>query len=58
MKIEEALKDLQMGGILFPKFRGELFEDEYLKRRKIRELGLGNRHHAPRAFTMRLVHAF
>jgi hypothetical protein len=31
MKIQEALDDLQMGEILFPKYRGKLFEDEDLK---------------------------
>jgi len=31
MKIQEASEDLQMGGILFPKFQGKLFEDENLK---------------------------
>ena len=31
MKIQEASEDLQMGGILFPKFQGKLFEDEDLK---------------------------
>jgi hypothetical protein len=50
MKIQEASEDLQMGGILFSKFRGKLFEDEDLKRQKIRKLGLGNRCHAPRAW--------
>jgi len=31
MKIQEASEDLQVGGILFPKYRGNLFEDEDLK---------------------------
>jgi len=43
MKIQEASENLKMGGIMFPKFRGKLFEDEDLKRWKIRELGPANR---------------
>jgi hypothetical protein len=39
MKIQEAIEDLQMGGILFPKFRGKLFEDEDLKTMENRRLG-------------------
>jgi len=31
MKIQEASEDLQMGGILFLKFRDKLFKDEYLQ---------------------------
>jgi len=33
-----------------PKFRGKLFEDEDLKRRKIGETGPKKAHHAPRAW--------
>lgn len=44
MKIQESSEDLQMGGILFPKFRGKLLEDEDLKRRKIGDLSQGNIH--------------
>jgi len=47
MKIQEASKDIQMGGILFPKFRGKLFED--LKTTENWRLGPGNRPHAPSA---------
>jgi len=39
-----------------PKFRGKLFEDEYLKRPKIRETGPRKLFHAPRAHAMRLEH--
>jgi len=38
-RIQEALEDLQMGGILFPKYRGKLFEDEDLKATENRRLG-------------------
>jgi len=61
MKIQEVSKHLQMRGILFLNFRGKLFEDKNLKRRKIRELGPGNKCHAPRAWiwqAIRLGHAF
>jgi len=50
MKIQEALEDLQMGGIMFPKYRGKLFEDEDLKTTENRRLSPGNRLHAPRAW--------
>jgi len=49
MKIQEASGDLQMGGIVFQKFWGKLFEDEDLKWRKIQELGPENRCYAPTA---------
>jgi len=58
IKIHEASEDLQMGGILFPKYQGKLFEDEDLKTTENRRSGPENIHHAPRAFTMRLGHAF
>jgi len=45
MKIQEASEDLRMGGILFPRFRGKLFENEDLKTTENRRLGPGNRHH-------------
>jgi len=41
------------------KFRGKLFEDDDLKRRKIGEIGPERQHHVPRAWqkhTMRLEH--
>jgi len=50
MKIQEASEDLQMGGTLFPKFQGKLFEDKYLKWLKIGELSQGNRWYAPRVW--------
>jgi len=31
IKIQEVSEDIQMGGIMFPKYRGKLFEDEDLK---------------------------
>ena len=31
IKIQEASEDLQVGGILFSKYRGKLFEEEDLK---------------------------
>jgi len=31
IKIQDASEDLQMEGILFPKYRGKLFEDEDLR---------------------------
>jgi len=31
MKIQEASEDLQLGGIMFPKFGGKIYEDEDLK---------------------------
>jgi len=49
MKIQEASEDLQMGRILFPKFRGKLFENEDLKTTENRRFGPRYRHHAPRA---------
>jgi len=56
IKIQEALKDLQMGGILFPKYRGKLFEDEDLKTTENRRLGPEERQNAPRAFDKCLGH--
>jgi len=50
-KLFEASEDLQMGGILSPKFRGKLFEDENLKTKENRRLGPRNRYDAPRAWT-------
>jgi len=49
IKIQEASEDLQMGGIMFPKYRGKLFEDEDLKMTENRRLGPEGRHNAPRA---------
>jgi len=49
IKIQETSKDLQMGGIMFPKYRGELFEDEDLKTTKNWRLGPDGRHNAHRA---------
>jgi len=62
-----------MGGILFPKYRSKLFEDEDPKMTENRRLGPEERHdahrefetclghdltsHAPRAYIMRLGHA-
>jgi len=48
-KIQEASKDLQMGGIMFPKYRGKLFEDKDLKTTENRRLGSKERQNAPRA---------
>jgi len=38
MKIQEALEDLQVREIMFPKFRGKVFEDEDLKTTENRRL--------------------
>jgi len=57
IKIQEASKDLQMGGIFFPKYRGKLFEDEDLKTTENQRLRQEETHNAPRAFTMRLGNA-
>jgi len=67
IKIQEALEDLQVGGILFPKYRGRLFEDEDLKTTENQRLGPEKRQnvprawkftfHAPRAFLISLGHA-
>jgi hypothetical protein len=58
MNIQGASKDLQEGGIMFPKFQGKLFEDEDLKRRKITEFGPRKRWYAPRAFATCLGNGF
>jgi len=50
IKIQEVSKDLQMGGILFPKYRGKLFEDEDLKTTENRRFAPEEIHHAPRAW--------
>jgi len=39
-----------MGGILFPKYRGKLCEDEDLKTTENQRLGPEERHNAPRAW--------
>ena len=39
-----------MGRVMFPKFRGKLFEDEDQKTTENQILGPGYRHHAPRAW--------
>jgi len=49
IKIQEASEDLQMGGIMFPKYRGKLFEDEDLRTTKNWRLGPEERQNAPRA---------
>jgi hypothetical protein len=56
MKIQEASEDLQMGGIMFPKYQGKLFEDEDLKPTENRGMGPEERHHVPRAFEKCLGH--
>jgi len=38
IKIQKASEDLQMGGILFPMYRGKLLEDEALKMTENRRL--------------------
>jgi len=50
IKIQEASEDLQVGGILFPKYWGKLFEDEDLKTTENRRLGPEERKNAPRAW--------
>jgi len=45
-----------MGGILFPNFRGKLFEDKDLKTKEKRILVLEERQNAPRAFEKCLGH--
>jgi len=50
IKIQEALEDLQMGGIMFPKYGGMFFEDEDLKTTESWRLGPRNRCYAPRAW--------
>jgi len=51
-----GLMRLYSGSNFVPKFRGKLFEDEDLKRRKIGETGPKKQHHAPRTHAMRLEH--
>ena len=55
-KIQEASKDLQMGGIMFPKYRDKLFEDEDIKTTENRRLGPEERQNACRAFEKFLGH--
>jgi hypothetical protein len=40
---KEASEDLQVGGIMFPKYRGKLFEDEDLKNDRKSEIGPGRK---------------
>jgi len=47
---------LYSGRNSIPKFRGKLFEDRNLKRRKIGEIGSKEHHHAPRAHVMHVEH--
>jgi len=54
INIQEASKDLQMGGIMLPKYWDKLFEDEDLKTTENQRLGLKERHHAPRTWEKRL----
>jgi hypothetical protein len=56
MKVQEVSKDLQMEGIMFPKYRGKLFEDEDLKTMINRKLGPKEIQNAPRAFETCLAH--
>jgi hypothetical protein len=56
MKIQEASEDSQMGGILFPKYRGKSFEDEDLKTTENRRLGTGNKCYVPREWKKCLGH--
>jgi hypothetical protein len=53
-----VLRRLTRGRNYVPKFRGKIFEDEDLKRRKIGETGHGKVCHVPSTFTMRLGHGF
>jgi len=57
IKIQKASKDLQMGGILFPKIWGKLFEDEDLKTMENQRLDQGNKWYAPRACKLLYSHA-
>jgi len=50
IKIQEVSKDLQMGRILFQKYRGKLFEDEDRKMSENQRLGPEERQNAPRAW--------
>jgi len=56
IKTQEASKDLQMGEIMFPMYRGKLFEDEDLKTTKNRRLGPEGGQNAPMAFEKCLGH--
>jgi len=56
LKIPEASQELQVGGILFPKYRGKLFEDEDLKTTENRRFGPERETNAPKSFSMRLGH--
>jgi len=56
MKIQEASEDLHMGGIMFPKYRGKLFEGEDLKSTENQRLRLEERQNVPRAFEKCLGH--
>jgi hypothetical protein len=56
IKIQKPSEDLQVGGILFPKDRGKLFEDEDLKTTENRRLSPEGRQNAPRAFEICLGH--
>jgi len=47
-----------MGGILFPKYRDKLFEDEDLKTTENRRMGPGDRHRVPRAWKKCIGHGF
>jgi len=47
INIQEASEDLEMGGILFPKKRGKLFEDEDLKTMENQRLGPEERQNVP-----------
>jgi len=48
IKIQDAAKDLQMGEIMFPKYRGKLFEDEDIKTTENRRLSPEGRQNVPR----------
>jgi len=52
-----GIKRLYNGRNSVPKFRGKLFEDEDLKRRKIGETRPMKQYHVPRAHAMRLEHS-
>jgi len=47
IKIQDTSEDLQVGGILFPKYRGKLFEDEDLKTTENWRLGPEERQNVP-----------
>jgi len=56
LKTQETSEDLQVGGIMFPKYRGKLFEDEDLKTTENHRFGPGRKAYAPSTFAMRLGH--